>query len=118
MPFDPSKIPTDVIPCIVQSLPLCKDLYRCALVNRVFYEAAIPVLYRTLDTRVPTVVSYRFPLFLFIFFSSLSRDEKVDKSKYFIRTTPSARSHGTVNMCAISSTVVCRFVTSEFMNLL
>lgn len=52
MLFNPDRIPADIVGYIVEHLSSRKDLYRCALVNRVFHAAAIPLLWRTLDVRM------------------------------------------------------------------
>ncbi|EKM53641.1 uncharacterized protein PHACADRAFT_125504 [Phanerochaete carnosa HHB-10118-sp] len=55
MPPSPSTIPADVVRCVVQFLLCRKDLYSCTLVNHIFCDVSIPVLYRTLDIRIPIV---------------------------------------------------------------
>lgn len=57
MPFKPEDIPLDCLPLVLEHLPSRRDLSRCALVNRAFHSAAIPILYRTLDAQIRMAVS-------------------------------------------------------------
>lgn len=61
MSFKPEDIPLDFLPLVLEHLPSRRDLYWCALVNRAFHSAAIPILYRTLDARIRVVVSFSEP---------------------------------------------------------
>ena len=59
MPFKPEVIPLDCLPLVLEHLPSRRDLAHCALVDRAFHNAAIPILYRTLDAQIRVVVSLR-----------------------------------------------------------
>ncbi|KAF8058786.1 hypothetical protein FPV67DRAFT_1676352 [Lyophyllum atratum] len=51
-PFIPQDLPVDILPPILAQLSDRTDLYACALVSKVFNRASIPLLYRTLDSRI------------------------------------------------------------------
>ncbi|EPS92693.1 hypothetical protein FOMPIDRAFT_1056638, partial [Fomitopsis schrenkii] len=50
--FNPRKIPLDVLPLIFEHLVDQRDLRVCAQLHSTFHDAATPILYRTLDSRV------------------------------------------------------------------
>lgn len=50
--FNPRNIPLDVLPLIFEYLVDRRDLRVCAQLSHTFHEAATPILYRTLDSRV------------------------------------------------------------------
>ena len=60
MVLDFDRVPTDVIVCIFEFNLDKHDLYRCALVSRRFYEAAIPPLYRVLELRTSLGVGFTY----------------------------------------------------------
>lgn len=52
-----ADLPLDILYPILTNLNDAKDWCVCALVNKTFNKAAIPLLYRNLDTRIITKVS-------------------------------------------------------------
>ncbi|KIP09002.1 hypothetical protein PHLGIDRAFT_116720, partial [Phlebiopsis gigantea 11061_1 CR5-6] len=52
MAFHPERIPADIVRHVVAHLDSRKDLYRCALVNKLFHLAAVPLLWTTLNVRM------------------------------------------------------------------
>lgn len=50
-PFNPNKIPLDILHLIFQNLTDHKDKYACALVNRTFCAVVTPLLYSELKPR-------------------------------------------------------------------
>lgn len=56
MGFKPQDVPADIIPPILELLTDRRDLNHCTLVSRTFNDAATPLLYRTLDSRIRVVV--------------------------------------------------------------
>ena len=50
------QLPADLVQPILEQLTKKADLCRCALVNRVFYAAAVPVLYRDIEVKHATIV--------------------------------------------------------------
>ena len=50
--FNPRRIPLDVLPLILEHLVDRRDLRICAQLHSTFHDAATPILYRTLDSRV------------------------------------------------------------------
>ena len=50
--FNPRKIPVDILPLIFEHLVDRRDLRVCAQLHSTFHDAATPILYRTLDSRI------------------------------------------------------------------
>jgi len=55
--FQADDIPSDIITPILEQLHDRRDLSQCALVNWAFHHATIPILYRTIDSRIRTGVN-------------------------------------------------------------
>jgi hypothetical protein len=51
-----SPLHLDIIALVLAHLDTKRDLYHCALVSRTFHTAAIPHLYRRLDTKPRVIV--------------------------------------------------------------
>lgn len=50
--LNPRKIPIDILPLIFENLVDQRDLRVCAQLHSTFHDAATPILYRTLDSRI------------------------------------------------------------------
>lgn len=81
LPFASQDLPLDILPVILAQLSDHRDWHACALVSRIFSRVATPLLYRTLDSRMPSTGKVS----VLIFYGLLSYGETFPVSAKFLQ---------------------------------